>query len=74
MAETEKKAEAKIWKEGKAQEASSSYVFAASTSVAVFAAERELFTFCVIPNINTDGSIRGYLWTNVAGQNLKREW
>ena len=37
MAETEKKAEAKIRKEGKAQEASSSYVFAAYTSVAVFA-------------------------------------
>ena len=35
---------------------------------------RELFTFCVVPNINPNGSIRGYLWTNTAGQNLNCKW
>ena len=53
---------------------SSSYAFAAYTSVAVFAVARELFTFCVFPNMNPDGSISGYLRTDAAGQNLNREW
>lgn len=33
-----------------------------------------LFTFFVIPNMNPDGSIRGYLRTNASGANLNREW
>ena len=73
-AETEKKAEEKIRKEGKGQEVSSSYAFAAYTSVAVFAVAREMFTFCVFPNINPDGSISGYLRTDADDQNLNREW
>ena len=51
-----------------------SYAFAAYASVAVFAVARELFTFCVFPNMNPDGSISGYLRTDAAGQNLNREW
>lgn len=35
---------------------------------------RGLFTFYVIPNMNPDGSVRGYLRTNVSGANLNREW
>jgi len=35
---------------------------------------RELYTFRIVPNINPDGSSRGYLRTNAAGQNLNREW
>ena len=66
------KAEEKIRKEGKAQEVSWSYAFAAYTSVAVFTVARELFTFCVFPNINPDGSISGYLRTDAAVQNLNR--
>lgn len=30
--------------------------------------------FCVVPNMNPDGSIRGNLRTNAAGANLNREW
>jgi len=35
---------------------------------------RNVFTFYVIPNMNPDGSVRGYLRTNVSGANLNREW
>lgn len=35
---------------------------------------RELYTFHIVSNINPDGSCRGYLRTNAAGQNLNREW
>lgn len=31
-------------------------------------------TFHVVPNMNPDGSRRGYLRTNAAGANLNREW
>ena len=72
-AETEKKAEEKIRKEGKAQEVSLSYAFAAYTYVAVFAVAREQFTFCVFPNINHNGSLSEYLRTDAAGQNLSCE-
>ncbi len=30
--------------------------------------------FCVVPNMNPDGSCRGHLRTNAAGANLNREW
>jgi murein tripeptide amidase MpaA len=30
--------------------------------------------FYVVPNMNPDGSYRGYLRTNAAGRNLNREW
>ncbi len=30
--------------------------------------------FCVVPNMNPDGSARGNLRTNAAGANLNREW
>jgi murein tripeptide amidase MpaA len=35
---------------------------------------RDLFTFYIVPNINPDGSVNGYLRTNAAGSNLNREW
>lgn len=35
---------------------------------------REEFTFHIIPNMNPDGSVNGYLRTNAAGSNLNREW
>ena len=35
---------------------------------------RELFTFYIVPNVNPDGSVNGYLRTNAAGSNLNREW
>lgn len=35
---------------------------------------RSMFTFHVIPNMNPDGSIHGYLRTNAKGANLNREW
>merc|ERR1719215_1664979 len=35
---------------------------------------RRACTFYVIPNMNPDGSIRGYLRTNACGANLNREW
>ena len=31
-------------------------------------------TFHVVPNMNPDGSVRGYLRTNSSGANLNREW
>ncbi len=31
-------------------------------------------TFHVVPNMNPDGSVRGFLRTNAAGANLNREW
>ncbi len=40
-------------------------------------ATRDLLTravFYVVPNMNPDGSVRGYLRTNAAGTNLNREW
>jgi murein tripeptide amidase MpaA len=33
-----------------------------------------MFTFHIVPNMNPDGSVRGYLRTNAAGANLNREW
>jgi murein tripeptide amidase MpaA len=30
--------------------------------------------WCVVPNMNPDGSVRGHLRTNAAGANLNREW
>ncbi|MGH8821654.1 MAG: M14 family metallopeptidase [Rhodoferax sp.] len=30
--------------------------------------------FCVVPNMNPDGAVRGNLRTNAAGANLNREW
>jgi len=33
-----------------------------------------LFTFHIIPNMNPDGAVRGYLRTNASGANLNREW
>jgi murein tripeptide amidase MpaA len=33
-----------------------------------------LYTFYIVPNMNLDGSVRGYLRTNAGGQNLNREW
>lgn len=30
--------------------------------------------FHIVPNMNPDGSVRGYLRTNAAGANLNREW
>jgi murein tripeptide amidase MpaA len=33
-----------------------------------------LFTFHVVPNMNPDGSVRGYLRVNAGGANLNREW
>jgi len=41
------------------------------------AVSRELLekaVFYVVPNMNPDGSYRGYLRTNAAGANLNREW
>ena len=35
---------------------------------------RDECTFCVVPNMNPDGSRRGHLRTNAAGVNLNREW
>lgn len=35
---------------------------------------RELYTFYIVPNINPDGSARGFLRTNGVGSNLNREW
>ena len=35
---------------------------------------REMYTFHIVPNMNLDGSIAGYLRTNAGGQNLNREW
>lgn len=35
---------------------------------------RAACTFHVVPNMNPDGSRRGYLRTNAAGANLNREW
>lgn len=35
---------------------------------------REMYTFRVVPNVNPDGSVMGYLRTNAAGTNLNREW
>jgi len=37
-------------------------------------AERELFTFHIVPNMCPDGSVRGHIRTNSCGANLKREW
>lgn len=34
----------------------------------------KLATIRVIPNMNPDGSVRGYLRTNAGGANLNREW
>lgn len=33
-----------------------------------------LFTFHIVPNMNPDGSVRGYLRVNAGGANLNREW
>ena len=33
-----------------------------------------MYTFHIVPNMNPDGSVRGYLRTNAAGANLNREW
>lgn len=41
------------------------------------AVARKLLSKCdfyVVPNLNLDGSVRGYLRTNAAGKNLNREW
>lgn len=35
---------------------------------------RRRFTFHIVPNMNPDGSVRGYLRTNACGANLNREW
>jgi murein tripeptide amidase MpaA len=35
---------------------------------------RRLATVHAVPNMNPDGSVRGYLRTNAAGANLNREW
>ena len=35
---------------------------------------RKQATIYVVPNMNPDGSIRGYLRTNASGANLNREW
>lgn len=35
---------------------------------------KELYTFYIVPNVNLDGSISGFLRTNAAGSNLNREW
>lgn len=35
---------------------------------------RERFRFMIVPNMNPDGSRRGYLRTNAAGVNLNRVW
>lgn len=32
------------------------------------------YTFYIVPNMNLDGSVRGYLRTNAGGANLNREW
>lgn len=32
------------------------------------------YTFFLVPNMNPDGAIRGYLRTNACGANLNREW
>jgi murein tripeptide amidase MpaA len=34
----------------------------------------QIATFYVVPNMNPDGSFRGYLRTNASGANLNREW
>lgn len=34
----------------------------------------DMFTFHIVPNVNPDGSVAGYLRTNAAGSNLNREW
>ncbi|MGE0785438.1 MAG: M14-type cytosolic carboxypeptidase [Sandaracinaceae bacterium] len=41
---------------------------------AVSARLHEAATFFVVPNMNPDGSRRGYLRTNASGANLNREW
>jgi murein tripeptide amidase MpaA len=33
-----------------------------------------MYTFYIVPNMNPDGAVRGYLRTNAAGANLNREW
>eukprot|EP00804_Cyclotella_cryptica_P026278 CCRYP_007620-RB/>CCRYP_007620-RB protein AED:0.03 eAED:0.03 QI:215/1/1/1/0.5/0.4/5/3050/565 len=35
---------------------------------------KELYTFYIVPNVNPDGSVNGFLRTNAAGSNLNREW
>ncbi|KAL7524958.1 hypothetical protein ACHAXR_000794, partial [Thalassiosira sp. AJA248-18] len=35
---------------------------------------REMYTFNIVPNMNLDGSMSGYLRVNAAGSNLNREW
>ena len=35
---------------------------------------RTTYTFHVVPNMNPDGSVRGFLRTNACGANLNREW
>ena len=35
---------------------------------------RTTYTFHIVPNMNPDGSVRGYLRTNASGANLNREW
>lgn len=35
---------------------------------------RQLAAFCLVPNMNPDGSVRGNLRCNAAGANLNREW
>jgi len=35
---------------------------------------RHACTFHIVPNMNPDGSVRGYLRTNACGANLNREW
>lgn len=35
---------------------------------------KELYTFNIVPSMNPDGALRGYLRTNAAGSNLNREW
>ncbi|WP_341644708.1 M14 family metallopeptidase [Thauera sp. SDU_THAU2] len=35
---------------------------------------REQARFCIVPNMNPDGAVRGNLRTNAAGRNLNREW
>ena len=41
---------------------------------AVSGALLDVADFYIVPNMNPDGSVRGYLRTNAAGVNLNREW
>ena len=41
---------------------------------AVSAALLDAADFYIVPNMNPDGSVRGFLRTNAAGVNLNREW